>query len=248
MSIVLNKDQSYKQIDIAQIQQSQHLADQEINNDFIDQYIGLIRSISGKLIQSGSVPKWVEFDDLVSLGIEGLIKAKKNFNEKIETKFQTYAYYRIKGEILDSVRKEWHQKMPREYHKKRKKEQEKLAHVFDMGVQSATGSSSQRLDEALESTAFARCMSNEIQFILNEKRGMRNPELDYVDENYEFIWKELDELPFQEKQVMQLIYVSELKQLEIADHLDISPSSVSRIHKSVIVKLRKRIKNKGAPI
>ena len=112
---------SVENIDVSSLSHQQQYEEKAVTESFIDEYIGMVRSISGKLIHSGSVPKWIEFEDLVSWGIEGLIKAGKNFNANIETKFQTYAFYRIKGEILDCVRKEWAQKIPKSIIKNEKK-------------------------------------------------------------------------------------------------------------------------------
>ena len=68
-----------REIDLNKKYVESTLKQKTIDEAFIEKYLGLIRSICGKLIHSGAVPKWIEFEDLVSWGIEGLIKAKNNF-------------------------------------------------------------------------------------------------------------------------------------------------------------------------
>jgi RNA polymerase primary sigma factor len=71
------------------------------NDDFINQYIALVKSIAGKYRSSG-----VPFDDLVQEGLLGLLLAKEKYDNRNSVKFATYAYSWIHKKIRESVARE----------------------------------------------------------------------------------------------------------------------------------------------
>ena len=235
-----------KEIDLNKKYVETTLQQKTIDEAFIEKYLGLIRSVCGKLMHSGAVPKWIEFEDLVSWGIEGLIKAKNNFKSNLDTQFQTYAYYRIKGEIIDCVRKEWAQKNPKDYSAKHKQERQMLSEIVDMSVSSSKKPLEQRAYDALEAASFMHFMSGEVKQAIADKKGMKDPQIELVEDTHEEIWEEINSLEDDERQVVELFYINGLKQIEIANHLKISPSKVSRIHVSLIEKLKTKFNNKGS--
>ena len=95
--------------------------------DKMDEYLNLIRTIVASIFSGGNIPPGIEFDDLVGYGYEGLMKAWKNYKNDKGALFKTYATYRIRGEVLDYIRKEWKSRNP-SYQRKVDKEkvQEKI--------------------------------------------------------------------------------------------------------------------------
>jgi len=79
----------------------QYNIDEMKNDEFINQYIALVKSIAGKYNKSG-----VPFGDLVQEGLLGLLHAKKNYNSKQNTLFSTYAYPWIHKRIREYAKKE----------------------------------------------------------------------------------------------------------------------------------------------
>ncbi len=74
---------------------------------FVERYTGLVRSIAGKVrVELGMRPE--ELDDLVAWGMQGLLEARARFDASRGVQFQTFAYYRIRGAILDGIRKMTH--------------------------------------------------------------------------------------------------------------------------------------------
>ncbi len=71
------------------------------DRSFIDEYMGLVKSIAGRYSRYG-----VSFDDLVQEGIMGLFEAKEKFDEKRGVKFSTFAFYFIKGRVLKYLQNE----------------------------------------------------------------------------------------------------------------------------------------------
>ena len=77
-------------------------SDQEIRDYFVVKYAPLVKYVAGKI--SMGMPSNIEFDDLVSYGIFGLIDAITKFDPARGIKFKTYAMTRIRGAIFDELR------------------------------------------------------------------------------------------------------------------------------------------------
>lgn len=232
-----------KNINVANLSSEFLHSQKEITEDFINENISMIKSIASKLVYSGKVPPCIEFEDLVSWGVEGLIKAKSSFNENLKTKFQTYAYYRIKGEIMDSIRNEWSYRMPQEYTEKKQDVRNKVADFIDNSTSDANNTASEKsVDNSLKAASFVHFLSNEINNVVASQKGMGNPEVEKVDQNYDELWSEINTLDDIEIELIKLFYVNGMKQKEIAKHLDLSQSKVCRIHLKVLKKLKFRLK------
>lgn len=76
--------------------------DQMIRDYFIMKYAPLVKYVAGKI--SMGMPQNIEFDDLVSYGIFGLIDAISKFDPARGIKFKTYAMTRVRGAIFDELR------------------------------------------------------------------------------------------------------------------------------------------------
>ena len=88
----------------------------EIRDKIIVEYVPLVNIVAGKL--SMYLGYNVEYDDLVGYGVFGLIDAIDKYDSRKEVKFETYASQRIRGEILDQIRKmDW---IPRTVRQKQK--------------------------------------------------------------------------------------------------------------------------------
>ena len=90
---------------------------QEVREQLIIEYAQLVKLVAGRL--NMYLGHNVEYDDLVSYGIFGLIDAIDKFDTSKNVKFETYASLRIRGSILDQIRKmDW---IPRTVRQKQKK-------------------------------------------------------------------------------------------------------------------------------
>ena len=98
---------------------------QELREKLIIEYAPLVKVVAGRL--SMYLGYNVEYDDLVSYGIFGLIDAIDKFDLGKDVKFETYASLRIRGAILDQIRKmDW---IPRTVRQKQKKMEEAIRTV-----------------------------------------------------------------------------------------------------------------------
>ena len=227
---------------------------------------GDIEAKNRMLLHYGYLVKWIvrrmmpkynnynEYDDLVSCGMLGLIDAVDKFEIKHEVKFETYAFSRIRGEILDYMRsQDW---APPSLRKKisaitnayEEFENQKLNVSTDQAVAQSLAMPVEQVQKILSQTH----MFNLINF--EDALSSSNPEseLKSRDENTpedELIHKEkkqiltevIDALPEKERLVITLYYYEGLLLKEIADILHVTESRVSQIHSKVLMKMRTRL-------
>ncbi|NBV41152.1 sigma-70 family RNA polymerase sigma factor [bacterium] len=236
-------------LDITRLQQ-QDLASKRtglapLTDEFVQEHLPMIEAIASSISGKGSLPTGIEFEDLVSWGIEGLIKAHKNYKSDKGTIFKTYAYYRIRGEMYDRVRSEWQYRNPTDYSDHRRKIQERIADVVEEAL-AATGDVSQktieeRMNHLIYDSAIVCLMSLEA---VEDVEGVPDQSFALAEDAHSDLWDEVGKLDDEERQIVDLFYVQGLKQKEIADKLNQSRSRVCRVHMKVLDKLKRRLSKK----
>lgn len=231
------------------------------NNDLdakcllIEKYVELVKIVAGRLYSSyGSN---IEYDDLVSYGIFGLIDAIEKFDMHKNIKFQTYAQIRIRGSIIDQLRNmDW---VPRSIRKKSKLIEEAYTKVESTSGKSATdidiskelGISIQELHQTMQQISSFNIVSFEENFISENltspfrETGENSPEnILCSKEIKETLINTIEELPMREKQIILLYYYENLTYKEIGKILEISESRVSQLHSKAITRLKIKLKHK----
>ncbi len=234
-----------KEVDISKLQAQNLMQDPAmISEVFVNDYMAMIESVASVLSRSGKVPPCIDFDDLVSWGVEGLIKAKKNFKNDLGARFSTYAFYRVKGEMLDRVRSEWKYRNPVEHEQHRRRIREKVADAaseFSKNTEDAALSTSESVKGLLRQSTMVYVLATEDFEVESSMKGSKNPEVEAIDENNSVLWEEIQKLEGDERTIVELFYVQGLKQTEIADKLGYSKSKVCRVHMALLNKLRVRL-------
>ena len=216
------------------------------------EHIPQVRLIARKIHER--VPDCICFDDLMSAGVVGLIHAIDNFDPAQNTKLRTYAEFRIRGAILDSLRQtDWAPRLKR-----------KQAREFEVGIARAE----QRLGRVPEEAEIAAELSltiDQYREKLTEMEALNIAELEFVrDENdtsailkyastpeeeapditleraelERLIASSIDRIPKVEKTVLSLYFYEELTLREIAQIMGIHLSRVSQIKSQAILRLR----------
>ncbi len=226
---------------------------QEKTKAFIEDNLKLVTMIASSLIGSNDIPSGIIHEDLVSWGIEGLLKAKKMFKKDKGASFKTYATYRIKGEMLDRIRQEWRHRSPIGYKKHQDEIKERVIQATEMLIQDANrpdsdGTPQERLNEFLSNSALTYLMVVDKFNItkapeeIADSKGIE--EKLEAEENKSIIWGEVEKLDDEERQLIELFYKEELNQKQIADELNWSPSKVCRVHMKVLQKLRGQLQKR----
>ena len=227
---------------------------QELREQLIIEYAPLVKLVAGRL--SMYLGHNVEYDDLVSYGIFGMIDAIDKFDLAKNVKFETYASLRIRGAILDQIRKmDW---IPRTVRQRQRKMDEAIKQIEMRTGKNATD---EELARELGLTEDELCnwqsqmkVTNVVSLNEFEENGpepvidtsnkshFAQPE-DVVEEAElkETLVAALDLLTEKERKVIELYYYEEMTLKEISKILEVSESRVSQLHTKGLLKMRKRM-------
>ena len=228
--------------------------DDKLREQIIIEYVPLVKLVAGRL--NMYLGYTVEYDDLVSYGVFGLIDAIDKFDFDKNIKFETYASLRIRGSILDQIRKmDW---IPRSVRQKQKQldaavaalEKEKGVNVSDQDVADRLGITLEEYRN-WEGLANISNIASLDEFMEQGTDGgvkeFRNttyiePE-DSVDseEVKKMIMDALELLTEKEKKVVLLYYYEDLTLKEVAKVLEVSESRVSQLHSKALEKMKKHL-------
>lgn len=225
----------------------------DLRNQLVMQYVQLVKSIVLRLIPT--YRKYVDFDDLMSCGLIGLMDAIDKFDINKDVKFETYASLRVKGEIIDQIRKQdWAPISLRQKIKKieegfealevkhgRSATEAEVAEYVSMNVEDVK----RTLDEShtfnivcLDEILVDRVKSEEL---LASSEGSPEESLE-MTEMKETLAAYVDALPEREKLVVSMYYSDELTLKEIGQALGVTESRVSQIHSKALMTLRSKMK------
>jgi len=200
---------------------------EKTKDEIILENLPLVKKVASKIYYK--LPDCdIEFDDLVNTGIIGLIKAIDKYNEG-KAKFSTYAYIKIRGEILDYLRNL--EIVPRSVKDKIKKEKEENESEYHVPLSNTAVIVS--IDKAMSDDDDGYRLVDR----LVSKRKTPEEEVIELDIN-EKLMAAINKLNHNEKAILQMIYFEERDLKYIASKLKISVSRVSQIKAQAVVKLR----------
>ena len=227
---------------------------QELRERLIIEYSQLVRLVAGRL--SMYLGNNVEYEDLVSYGIFGLIDAIDKFDLTKNVKFETYASLRIRGAILDQIRKmDW---IPRTVRKRQRQLDEAVKAVEMRTGKTATdeelaaelGLSAEELCDWQSQLKVTNVVSlNEFEengpepsFEPGGNERFKGPE-DVVEaaELKTMLAESLELLTDKERKVIELYYYEDMTLKEISKILSVSESRVSQLHTKALLKMRKKM-------
>ncbi len=218
-------------------------------HDLIQDNLDLVRKIAWQL--HGRVQNIVELEDLIQQGMEGLVHAAQKYSPKEGVNFSQYAQLRIRGSIIDFLRKNSNLcrttiKKKQEFERSKLDLEKKLnRQATEKELIDFLGISDDEFNywkKAFEANVVQSLDTayNEYSILFASKDD--NPELSLQNKELKNQIKEaLGVLNQREALVAQLYYVEELNIYEIAEVLEISTGRISQIKKSLIGKLRNEI-------
>ena len=83
----------------------------------VEEYYYVIETVASILVSKKKMPPTVDYNDLLSVGFQGLLKAIRGFKDDKNAQLKTYANIRVRGEMLDFIRKEWRSKASHQHSK-----------------------------------------------------------------------------------------------------------------------------------
>ncbi len=210
------------------------------------------------------LPKHVDIEDLVNAGVLGLLDALNKYEAEKNVQFRSYAQFRIRGAILDSLRElDWSPRDLRRRGRQIESAVQKLSH--ELG----------RMPQDAEIACEIGCTLAEYQALLTDLKGLElgsltvesheegSPDedlcaslaLDEEDTPYHhclqsemraLLASSIETLSEREQQVLSLYYFEELTMKEIGSLLGVVESRISQVHSAAVLKLRAQMRDKMA--
>ena len=218
-------------------------------NQLIEGNLDLVKKIAWQIF--GRVQKVVEIEDLIQQGMEGLVSAAQKYSPKEGVNFQQYAQLRIRGSIIDFLRKNSNLcrttiKKKQEFEKCKVQLQKELGRepgnyeiIEKLGI---TDDEFNYWEKAFEANTLQSLDQAYDEYSILYASSSTDPEMSLQDKQLkEQIKKALSVLNQREAMVAQLYYVEELNIYEISEVLEISTGRISQIKKVIIEKLRNEI-------
>ena len=216
---------------------------EDINIEGVLEYENLVYSIVHKYGRK------YDTDDLYQVGMLGLVEARNNFDESLDVKFSTYAYYYILGEITKYIRESKSLKISKDMIK------------LNKSINSAVDVMTQKLGReptTLELSLFLDIEEDKINDVLIAMQDVQSLDYSYDDENSNDLYnlisdkdtiklelidlkEELKRLNPEEKQLIIKRYYEDLTQTELSKQTGISQVQISRKESKILEKLKKRL-------
>ncbi|MGB9840674.1 sigma-70 family RNA polymerase sigma factor [Thermovenabulum sp.] len=182
----------------------------------IELYIPLVKYIAGRL--AIGLPSFIDYDDLVSLGMYGLLQALERFDPAKGVKFETFAFYRIKGAITDGLRK---------MNPIKNKNTALFSNFEEISPDEDISEGEEHYGVMLwDLININKDLINDPQYELE------------LSETKKVLAEAIDRLPEKEKIVVSLYYYEGLTLKEISRVLDLTPARISQLHSKAIRRLR----------
>ncbi|MEG0772959.1 FliA/WhiG family RNA polymerase sigma factor [Clostridium sp.] len=228
----------------------------DLKTEIVKKYLPLVKYIASKIIVGKT--KYVEYEDLVSYGMLGLMDALSKFDESKGMKFSTYASIRVKGSMIDELRrnspipKRSMDKLNRYNAAVESLQNKLLRDPTDMEIAKAMEINLEELGQiegyvnymsmvSLDSLLFSE---DDDVALLNSIEDVNSPSPQKTLEDkemYEYLLKALELLRDKDKLVLNLYYYEGLTLKQIGEVLEVSESRVCQLHSKAILNLRKAI-------
>ncbi|WP_062048750.1 FliA/WhiG family RNA polymerase sigma factor [Bacillus sp. JCM 19034] len=231
----------------------------EACDELIQRYMPLVHYHVQRI--SVGLPKNVQKEDLISHGMFGLYDALEKFNHERDLKFDTYASFRVRGAIIDGLRKEdWLPRSVRDKIKKVETTIEKLEQSLGRFITSEEVAKELKMERTEVEQIMTEYYTASLLSIdelpqdqqknepyattLEDKRTQKPEEKVVEDAIKEEITEVIEELSEKEQLVITLFYYEEMTLTEIAQILSLSTSRISQIHSKALFRMQQVMKKR----
>lgn len=215
----------------------------ESGDGFVGKYLPLVRKIAWYFLKR--LPAGIDIQDLVQSGMVGLIEAKNSFQPDKGATFETFAGIRIKGSIIDGLRKNsWYSREASAWSRRISETVRMLEQMLCRPPE---------INEIIEKLGISHEKYQEISSMISWTESILNCEVEHFenDDNetpaYEVekslmvntLKSILDTLPQRDQQLLSLYYIEDFNFRQIGEIFGLTEARVCQIHKSILGNLRK---------
>jgi RNA polymerase sigma factor for flagellar operon FliA len=216
----------------------------------VDESVPFVRAIAAKVRED--LPKEIEFDDLFSYGMQGLLEAAERFDQRHGVSFQTFAYYRVRGAIFDGLRRMgW---LPRAEYARLRFEERAAAYLSNLADRDAGAAQLEdtpgNIDVAHELRHLAEALAGVAAIFVTSldarDEGGNAPAPQTQLERRErgrTIKRAVESLPDKERRLVELYYYEDRSLEEAGAALGLSKSWASRLHARAIRLLQEALEH-----
>ena len=221
--------------------------------ELTEKYLPYVRAIAGKIKKTLS--KDIEFDDLLSYGMVGLMEAADRFDAKFGANFMTFAFYRVRGAIYDGLRgMGWVSRTEYQRYRFEQRANTYLNTVHDQNLQTPVGIRRSDDDEINDLanvveglvTIYVTALDAMEGFEVKDDRGPTIEETVELQQARDYVRAALEKLGGQEKTLLELYYYREMSLEEVGKELGLSKSWTSRLHGRAIQKMGRLLRDLAA--
>ncbi len=256
----MSQDLQQKWIDFANIRQNTEQNKKEYidaRNFFIEHYYHLVIKVAKKMHKKINE---VDVDTLVSWGLDGLIDAINKFDLSMENKFETFSYHRIRGSILDNIRKvDWVPRLVRQRHSLIQKKKNDLE--CSLGRPPNDEEVAEALKMSMEEYADISAKSNPYLCVSlfsnsseNSGKGSGEDKISQIENIASVDSEPIDDILKQEmfnkllgknfvpleRKIIHLHYYENLTMKEIAEKTGYSESRISQMHAKILERIKRK--------
>ena len=230
--------------------------DDSYRDQLITEYLPYVKRIVRRI--AVHLPSTIDIDDLMNVGVIGLIQAVDRYDPKRDNKFMTYAVFRIRGAVLSELRSRdflsrANRRKIRDLENVHLKLEQKLGReVDDFEVAQEMGVDIEQVHRTKQMSGISFISFEELGFSSKDEKGkLINYLVDSDDDALVMTrLKELkaavagaiEQLPEKERLVISLYYLDELTMKETGNVLNVTESRVSQIHSQAVMRLRAKLK------
>lgn len=221
-------------------------------DELVEVHASLVKRIAYHLISR--LPSCVQVDDLIQSGMIGLLEAAKNYDATQGASFETFAGIRIRGSMLDEIRKgDW---TPRSLHRKIREISQAMRQIeAEQGRDARDNEVAERMNMTLDEyhlvlqdasshqiVSFEDIPSRDARVVDGFSARISGPLESIQEDNIkEILANVISGLPERERLVMSLYYDEELNLRETGEVLGVSESRVCQIHSQALIRLKAKI-------
>lgn len=214
-------------------------------DELVERYRPYVYSIVKQVLQS--FPVKVDYEELVSYGIIGLLEAADRYDPRRKVSFVTFSYYRIKGSIFDGLRQMGIlTRTPNDAWARREAVLNDLAQT---AADDETENVSATIDDEIQTVkkfvdslipAYLLSLSEEKTPDVADSRELPSEIVEFR-ETVSLVRQTINDLPEKEKHIIESLYFKHLSTTELARQMGVNKSWVSRLHSKAIDRLRQRL-------